>query len=146
MADRLHICIMALSFGAVCHRPSHQSSGDHTWCPARSPQADIGSEVWLTRHRSPVYDNPLGCLIWHTCSTVRLMKTSCRLITRQQSGAFGRVGRTECSHTEPPNWREKKGVQVTLCLSVPDRLDRIGGFMLSHLQGSHRMEKQSVGC
>lgn len=145
MTDRLHICIMALSFGAWCHGPSHQSSGDHTRCPMRSPQADIDSGVWPTLHRSLVFDNPLGCLIWSTCSTVRWMKISCRLITRQRSSAFGREDRMEYS-----NWasklEKKRGIQVTLCLSVLDRLVRIGGFMLSHLQGSHRMEKQSAGC
>lgn len=39
--------------------------------------------------------------------------------------------------------KKKRGVHVTLCLSVPDRLGRIGGFMLCHLQGSQRTEKKS---
>lgn len=108
MADRLRICIMAFSFWGFGVTVRAINLAAITPGPLRGHRsADIGPEVWLTLHRSLVYDNPLGRLIWHTCSTVRLMKTSCRLITRQQSSAFGREDRTECS-----NWAskvEKKG-------------------------------------
>lgn len=40
-ANRLHICIIALSLEAWCHGPSHQSRSDHTRRPTRSLQADI---------------------------------------------------------------------------------------------------------
>lgn len=141
MADQSHICIMALSFGAWCHGPSHQSSGDHTPVPY---------QVTAGWHRLGGVTHPAQVAgLWQPTGLPYLVHLfNCafdeNILSANHKAAVQCIWPCTQDKMLKANLKtgEKKAIQVTLGLSVPDRLVRIEGFMLSHPQDSHRMENR----